>query len=79
MVTRVLLMLNSSNMLMQKEVALNSELVWGFSLLAGDISLISLYMTNKVRMDLVALGVVIRFVLSGTLTLPEVLAGLSAA
>lgn len=76
MVTRVLLMLNSSNMLMQKEVALNSELVWGFSLLAGDISL---YMTNKVRMDLVALGVVIRFVLSGTLTLPEVLAGLSAA
>ncbi|MGL5973856.1 MAG: SLC13 family permease, partial [Aeromonas sobria] len=53
---------------------MNSELVWVLCLLAGAIYL---FMTNKVRMDVVALGVVILFVLSGTLTLPEALAGFS--
>ena len=45
---------------------MNFELVWGLSLLAGTIYL---FMTNKVRMDVVAQGGVILFVLSGTLTL----------
>ena len=53
---------------------MNSELVWVLCLLAGAIYL---FMTNKVRMDVVALLIIILFVLSGTLTLPEALAGFS--
>ena len=54
---------------------MNSELVWVLCLLAGAIYL---FMTNKVRMDVVALLIIILFVLSGTLTLPEALAGCKA-
>jgi di/tricarboxylate transporter len=50
----------------------NSELIWVLSMLVGAILL---FITNKVRMDVVALLIIILFVLSGTLTLPQALAG----
>lgn len=53
---------------------MNYELVWVLGMLVGAIYL---FITNKVRMDVVALGVIILFVLSGTLSLPEALAGFS--
>ncbi|PVY74124.1 di/tricarboxylate transporter [Pectobacterium versatile] len=53
---------------------LNSELLWVLSLL---LIAIVLFTTNKLRMDVVALLVIIAFVLSGTLTLSEALVGFS--
>jgi len=51
-----------------------NELIWVLSLLAIAVVL---FATGKVRMDAVALLVIIAFVLSGTLTLPEALSGFS--
>ncbi len=53
---------------------MNSELIWVLSMLVGAILL---FITNKVRMDVVALLIIILFVVSGTLTLPQALAGFS--
>jgi di/tricarboxylate transporter len=53
---------------------LNSELLWVLSLL---LIAIVLFTTNKLRMDVVALLVIIAFVLSGTLTLSETTVGFS--
>lgn len=53
---------------------MNSELIWVLCMLVGAIFL---FITNRVRMDVVALLIIILFVLSGTLTLPEALAGFS--
>ncbi|PTT53120.1 SLC13 family permease [Aeromonas sp. HMWF014] len=53
---------------------MNSELIWVLCMLVGAIYL---FITNKVRMDVVALLIIILFVLSGILTLPEALAGFS--
>lgn len=47
---------------------MNSELIWVLSMLVGAIFL---FITNRVRMDVVALLIIILFVLSGTLTLPS--------
>ncbi|KAA8997011.1 SLC13 family permease [Affinibrenneria salicis] len=53
---------------------MNSELLWVLALL---LIAIVLFATNKLRMDVVALLVIVAFVLSGTLTLPEALMGFS--
>ncbi|QCR09157.1 SLC13 family permease [Brenneria rubrifaciens] len=53
---------------------MNSELLWVLSLL---LIAVVLFTTNKLRMDVVALLVIIAFVLSGTLTLPQALVGFS--
>ncbi|MGY3866453.1 SLC13 family permease [Aeromonas bivalvium] len=53
---------------------MNGELIWVLCLLLGAIYL---FVSNRVRMDVTALLVLILFVLSGTLTLPEALAGFS--
>lgn len=53
---------------------MNGELIWVLSLLL--IATI-LFATGKVRMDAVALFVIVAFVLSGTLTLPEAFSGFS--
>ncbi|MFZ1871511.1 SLC13 family permease [Serratia sp. D1N4] len=53
---------------------MNSELLWVLILL---LIAIVLFTTNKLRMDVVALLVIIAFVLSGTLTLQEATAGFS--
>ncbi|CAI0852801.1 Na(+)/dicarboxylate symporter [Serratia proteamaculans] len=53
---------------------MNSELLWVLSLL---LIAIVLFTTNKLRMDVVALLVIIAFVLSGTLTLEEATVGFS--
>ncbi|HCM63073.1 MAG TPA: SLC13 family permease [Morganella sp. (in: Bacteria)] len=53
---------------------MNTELAWVLTLL---FIAIVLFTTNKVRMDVVALLVIIAFVLSGTLTLTEAVAGFS--
>lgn len=53
---------------------MNSELIWVLSLLAIAVVL---FATGKVRMDAVALLVIIAFVLSGTLTLNEAFSGFS--
>ena len=53
---------------------MNSELIWVLCMLVGAIFL---FITNRVRMDVVALLIIILFVLSGTLTLPQALAGFS--
>lgn len=53
---------------------MNSELVWVLSLLAIAVVM---FATGKVRMDAVALLVIIAFVLSGTLTLSEAFSGFS--
>ncbi|MDE9493692.1 SLC13 family permease [Xenorhabdus bovienii] len=53
---------------------MNSELLWVLTLL---LAAIVLFTTNKVRMDVVALLVIISFVLSGTLSLNEATIGFS--
>jgi di/tricarboxylate transporter len=53
---------------------LNSQLIWVVSLL---LIAISLFATNKLRMDVIALLVIVAFVVSGTLTVPEAMAGFS--
>ncbi|MBZ6072587.1 SLC13 family permease [Aeromonas schubertii] len=50
------------------------ELYWVLALLLGAVFL---FVTNAIRMDMVALLIIVLFVLSGTLTLPEALAGFS--
>lgn len=57
-----------------REDLLNRELLWVLSLLLISILLFS---TNKLRMDVVVLLVIIAFVLSGTLTLSDALVGFS--
>ncbi|MDQ6441531.1 SLC13 family permease [Klebsiella quasipneumoniae] len=53
---------------------MNGELIWVLSLLAIAVVL---FATGKVRMDAIALMVVVAFVLSGTLTLTEAFSGFS--
>ncbi|EOB1389779.1 SLC13 family permease [Klebsiella pneumoniae] len=53
---------------------MNGELIWVLSLLAIAVVL---FATGKVRMDAIALMVIVAFVLSGTLTLNEVFSGFS--
>ncbi|KEY57711.1 SLC13 family permease [Serratia sp. DD3] len=53
---------------------MNGELLWVLMLL---LAAIVLFTTNKLRMDVVALLVIIAFVLSGTLTLQEATTGFS--
>ncbi|MGU3523605.1 SLC13 family permease [Enterobacteriaceae bacterium C23F] len=53
---------------------MNSELIWVLCLLAVAVLL---FATGKVRMDAVALLVIVAFVLSGTLTLSEAFSGFS--
>ncbi|HBQ3372202.1 TPA: SLC13 family permease [Klebsiella pneumoniae] len=53
---------------------MNGELIWVLSLLAIAVVL---YATGKVRMDAIALMVIVAFVLSGTLTLNEAFSGFS--
>ncbi|HAB4463693.1 TPA_asm: TRAP transporter large permease subunit [Salmonella enterica subsp. diarizonae] len=53
---------------------MNGELIWVLSLLAVAVVL---FATGKVRMDAVALFVIVAFVLSDTLTLPEAFSGFS--
>lgn len=53
---------------------MNSELLWVLLLL---FIAIVLFTTNKLRMDVVALLVIIAFVLSGTLSLQEATVGFS--
>ncbi|MHA6999926.1 SLC13 family permease [Aeromonas schubertii] len=50
------------------------ELYWVLALLLGAVFL---FVTNAIRMEMVALLIIVLFVLSGTLTLPEALAGFS--
>lgn len=47
---------------------MNGELIWVLSLLAVAIVL---FATGRVRMDAVALFVIVAFALSGTLTVPD--------
>lgn len=54
--------------------AVNGQLVWVLSLL---LVAIVLFATNRLRMDVVALLIIVTFVLSGTLTLAEATAGFS--
>ncbi|MDV0610193.1 SLC13 family permease [Klebsiella quasipneumoniae subsp. similipneumoniae] len=53
---------------------MNCELIWVLSLLAIAVVL---FATGKVRMDAIALMVIVAFVLSGTLTLTEAFSGFS--
>lgn len=53
---------------------INYELIWVLTLL---LCAIVLFTTNKVRMDVVALIVIVAFVLSGTLSAQEALSGFS--
>lgn len=53
---------------------MNGELIWILSLLAIAVVL---FATGKVRMDAIALMVIVAFVLSGTLTLNEAFSGFS--
>ena len=53
---------------------MNGELIWVLSLLAVAVVL---FATGKVRMDAIALLVIVAFVLSGTLTLSEAFSGFS--
>ncbi|EMV0162528.1 SLC13 family permease [Klebsiella variicola] len=53
---------------------MNGELIWVLSLLAIAVAL---FATGKVRMDAIALMVIVAFVLSGTLTLNEAFSGFS--
>ncbi|HBX9981496.1 SLC13 family permease [Klebsiella variicola] len=53
---------------------MNGELIWVLSLLA---IVVVLFVTGKVRMDAIALMVIVAFVLSGTLTLNEAFSGFS--
>lgn len=56
------------------DVGMNDELLWVLGLL---LAAVVLFITGKVRMDVVALLVIVAFVLSGTLTLAEATAGFS--
>jgi len=58
----------------QTECVLTGELLWVVTLLV--IAMV-LFARNTLRMDIVALLVIIAFVLSGTLTINEALAGFS--
>lgn len=53
---------------------MNGELIWVLSLLAVAVVL---FATGRVRMDAVALLVIIAFVLSGTLSISEAFSGFS--
>jgi di/tricarboxylate transporter len=53
---------------------LTSELIWVLTLL---LAAMVLFASNKLRMDVVALLVIVAFVMSGTLTLNEAMAGFS--
>ncbi|HDU5848622.1 TPA: SLC13 family permease [Klebsiella pneumoniae subsp. pneumoniae] len=53
---------------------MNGELIWVLSLLAIAVVL---FATGKVRMDAIALMVIVAFILSGTLTLNEAFSGFS--
>ncbi|EMH4162665.1 SLC13 family permease [Pluralibacter gergoviae] len=53
---------------------MNGELIWVLCLLAAAVVL---FATGKVRMDAVALLIIVAFVLSGTLTLSEAFSGFS--
>lgn len=53
---------------------MNGELIWVLSLL---VIAVVLFATGKVRMDAIALMVIVAFVLSGTLTLNEAFSGFS--
>ncbi|HGH3372387.1 TPA: SLC13 family permease [Kluyvera cryocrescens] len=53
---------------------MNGELIWVLSLLAIAVVL---FASGKVRMDAIALGIIVAFVLSGTLTLSEAFSGFS--
>ena len=53
---------------------MNGELIWVLSLLAVAVVL---FATGKVRMDAIALLVIVAFVLSDTLTLSEAFSGFS--
>ncbi|SUB70269.1 transporter, divalent anion:Na+ symporter (DASS) family [Pluralibacter gergoviae] len=53
---------------------MNGELIWVLCLLAAAVVL---FATGKIRMDAVALLIIVAFVLSGTLTLSEALSGFS--
>lgn len=53
---------------------MNGELTWVLSLLAIAVVL---FVTGRVRMDAVALLVIIAFVLSGTLSITEAFSGFS--
>ena len=53
---------------------MNGELIWVLSLLAVAIVL---FATGRVRMDAVALFVIVAFAISGTQTVPEVFSGFS--
>lgn len=53
---------------------MNSQLVWVLILL---LIVVTLFMTNKIRMDVVALLVIVALVLSGTLTLKQATIGFS--
>jgi len=53
---------------------LNSQLVWVLILL---LIVVTFFMTNKIRMDVVALLVIVALVLSGTLTLKQATIGFS--
>ncbi|EIY5080382.1 SLC13 family permease [Klebsiella quasipneumoniae] len=53
---------------------MNGELIWVLSLL---VIAVVLFATGKVRMDAIALMVIVAFVLSGTLTLTEAFSGFS--
>lgn len=53
---------------------MNGELIWVLSLLAIAVVL---FATGKVRMDAIALMIIVAFVLSGTLTLSEAFSGFS--
>lgn len=55
---------------------MNGELIWVLSLLAIAVVL---FATGKVRMDAIALMVIVAFVLSGTLTLNEAFSGMNGA
>lgn len=53
---------------------MNGELIWVLCLL---VVAVVLFATGKVRMDAIALGIIVAFVLSGTLTLSEAFSGFS--
>ena len=53
---------------------MNGELIWVLSLLAVAVVL---FASGKVRMDAIALGIIVAFVLSGTLSLSEAFSGFS--
>ena len=57
-----------------KGYVVNGELIWVLTLLGVAVVL---FATGKIRMDAVALLVIVAFILSGTLTVNEAFAGFS--